>query len=101
MTELGGATSYYEIIDTGVAQESILSPMLFNLYINDIVNSSKILSFYMHVDDTCVITKSDDINQLILSLNHEILSRSAATTQRNVQLRHISPRQKACAKYLI
>ena len=26
----------------------------------------------MYADDTCVITKSNDINQLILSQNHEI-----------------------------
>ena len=72
VTEVGGATSGYEINDTGVAQGSILSPMLFNLYINDIINSSKLLSFYMYADDTCVIAKSDDINQLILSMNDEI-----------------------------
>ena len=33
VTEVGEASSGYEINDTGVAQGSILSPMLFNLYI--------------------------------------------------------------------
>ena len=48
--------------------------MLFNLYINDILKFSKMLSFYMYADDTCGIRKSNEINQLILSLNREIVN---------------------------
>ena len=40
------------IISTGVPQGSILGPLRFLLYINNIENCSKIISFVMYADDT-------------------------------------------------
>ena len=49
---MGGATSSFEINGIGVVQDSIPSPTLFNLYINDIMESSKIVNFFIYADDT-------------------------------------------------
>ena len=37
----------------GVPQGGTLAPILFILFINDIVNSSSIFDFAMYADDTC------------------------------------------------
>ena len=86
VTEVGGALSGFEMNSTGVAQGSILSPMLFNLYINDIMNSSNLLNFFMYADDTCVVAKSNDMNNLILLLNQELAKVSKWLTDNHLTL---------------
>ena len=52
-------------ITTGVAQGSILGTLLFILYINDLVNASKLLKFLIYADDTSIVQRSKNVSTLI------------------------------------
>jgi len=67
---LNGKSSKIVNINIGVPQGSILGPILFLLYINDLPKCSNFLSL-LFADDTTLILSHADINTLILLVNIE------------------------------
>ena len=58
-------------VKCGVPQGSIMGPLLFIIYMNDICNVSKFLYTIVYADDTCVLLNGKDLNNLIQSMNTE------------------------------
>ena len=59
-------------ITHGVPQGSILGPLLFILYIDDLANVSENLLSILFTDDTTVLIEGMHINTMITSLNCEL-----------------------------
>ena len=54
--EIDNAKSSVRHLTTGVPQGSILGPLLFLIYMNDISNSSSLFKFILFADDTNLFT---------------------------------------------
>ena len=70
--EYNGHVSSRTNISCGVPQGSILGPLFFLLYINDINNASKILQLILFADDTNVFLSHKDADCLANILNTEL-----------------------------
>ena len=59
-------------ITCGVPQGSVLGPLLFLIYVNDLPNTSKLLRFYLFADDTSIYIDSDNLSTLQKIVNREL-----------------------------
>ena len=53
-------------------QGCVLDPLLFLIYINDLPNASKKLTFYLFADDISIYYESNDLSDLIKIVNNEL-----------------------------
>ena len=75
--ELNDLASKKQKITTGVPQGSILGPLLFLIYMNDIINVSQAFKFILYADDTTLFTTIEysiptRISNIDESLNNEL-----------------------------
>ena len=71
-TEVNNVMSEAETTLCGVSQGSVLGPLLFLLYINDIYKSSSLFAFYLFADDTSIILANNNLKELETLVNREL-----------------------------
>ena len=64
---IGGTSSPLRTINTGVPQGSILGPLLFIIYINDLHMASDKLNYILYADDTTLIGNISNFKSSICS----------------------------------
>ena len=68
---INGHKSPSKIVNIGVPQGSILGPLLFLIYVNDMKNSSNILHFLQYADDSTTTYSSNDLNNSLATIKTE------------------------------
>ena len=64
--------SDFEDITCGVPQGSVLGPLLFLLYINDLCDTITQCCTYLYADDTVLVSNEPDIYTAYLNLQHNL-----------------------------
>ena len=71
-TQIGSSVSRKERIVCGVPQGSVLGPLLFLIYVNDMYRSSNKFEFYLFADDTNLLLAEKDLKNLEIITNEEL-----------------------------
>ena len=67
-----GSKSEIETVSCGVPRGSIIGPLLFILYVNDLSKFSNKFVSILFADDTTILFEGYNIHSIITSLNYEL-----------------------------
>jgi hypothetical protein len=68
-----GSNSHVETFKCGVPQGSVLGPLLFIIYTNDLPGCLNLTKSILFADDTTVYLSSKNISYLYTAMNNEFL----------------------------
>ena len=72
ITIINGIKSNERQVTCGIPQGSILGPLLFILYINDLPKHVSNVKVSMYADDTALYYNSNDINDIVVKMNRDL-----------------------------
>ena len=84
--KIGDSLSPARTLNIGVSQGSILGPVLFTLYINDLPNALTLASSILFADDTTLTIQNVDYNGLTQQINTELESLKIWTSVNRLSL---------------
>ena len=70
---VNGIGSSFEYINSGVPQGSILGPLLFLIYINDMYRCMNHMSCIHYADDTSVFLEAESVREMELKVNADLV----------------------------